>query len=939
MTADRWRQIESTFAQVCECAPSEQEALLSRLCRGDEELRREVESLLANDTPGEELVHIPASLQPRKGDETEFAFTGRRAGPYRLIRRIGHGGMGAVYLGVRDDDQFQKQVAIKLLKRGMDTKHMLSRFRQERQILANLEHPFIGRLMDGGATDDGLPYFVMEYVDGLPITSYCIAEKLSIPERLRLFRLVCEAVQYAHQNLVVHRDLKPSNILTTKEGVPKLLDFGIAKVLAQGAPPDATFTERGPRLLTPDYASPEQVKGLPISTSSDIYSLGAVLYELLTGVRAHRFPSESYADMEKTICETEPEKPSLAARRNERLPLAERKFLKKRISGDLDNIILTALRKEPQRRYSSAAEFSEDLRRHLEARPVLAREDRWTYRADKFIRRNRVGVAAAALLVASLVGGIVATTVQARRAERRFQLVRGLANTMLFDMHDKLERLPGSTALRLDTIRTVVTYLDSLARDGPQDPELDLEIATAYVRAGHLEGNPFYSNLGHGATALANYRKAIAIYERLARHQAFQEQAISGLVDTYLTTSFLESMLGDPKASAVHEAKAKEVAAAAGNDSRLPFGTQSRLYHRLAEADYERGDATAELAFRRKGLAICQRWVQQERGPSSLECETKAYRHLGSAFARNGDLGSAIASFRKSLAVSEELRRHPAASQEQRYIVLDSQTVIGDILAAPDDPNFGDAKAAEGHYLTALALAEEYAAADPNNIGGRRYVAFTRQRLGMVNLAGHPEKAVEYYQRALRAAEDIRAVDPRNAEYLHHASRAYAGLGEALYNLDRADEALPYLNRAAELQRTLAANSPERIWNLRMMSHIQIVLGGVLLARGESDRALLSLREALTVAGRMLERAPSSLYHQLDRAEALEAMGKFYATLAQQQRLSYARRAECKREARSNLEQGLAIWTGWKTRKLSEPYASRREKAASALLASLGPPN
>src|SRR5262249_22436334 len=305
-------QIESLFAEAADYPPAERQEFLDRVCQGDGELKRELESLLACDAPDQRLVELPAvlSADPSTNRDSGPDMTGRRIGPYRLIRLIGHGGMGAVYLGVRDDDQYQKQVAIKLLKRGMDTDFMLSRFRQERQILANLEHPFIARMMDGGATEDGLPYFVMEYVDGVPITKYCGEKSLSIPERLRLFRLVCEAVQYAHQNLVVHRDIKPSNILTTKEGIPKLLDFGIAKVLDPLTRDGGTVTQRELRMLTPDYASPEQVKGFQISTATDTYSLGAVLYELFAGQRPHRFPSESLADMERTICEMEPEKPS-----------------------------------------------------------------------------------------------------------------------------------------------------------------------------------------------------------------------------------------------------------------------------------------------------------------------------------------------------------------------------------------------------------------------------------------------------------------------------------------------------------------------------------------------------------------------------------------------------------------------------------------------------
>src|SRR5262245_37393411 len=296
MRPERWNQIEGLFLQAVEISPEERERFLAQACQGDESLRQEVNSLLACDVPATPLVK--GSFLPNESSQNQAHLeivhdtAGRRIGPYRLVRRLGRGGMGCVHLAVRDADQYQKEVAIKLLKRGMDTDLMLHRFRQERQILANLEHPFIARLIDGGATEDGLPYFVMEYVDGLPITKYCQEQNLDLSERLRLFRLVCEAVQYAHQHLVIHRDLKPGNILITQERIPKLLDFGIAKLIRSDRPTEAaTITGPEQRMMTPDYASPEQFRGQTISTSSDIYSLGAVLYELVTEKRPHQWSS------------------------------------------------------------------------------------------------------------------------------------------------------------------------------------------------------------------------------------------------------------------------------------------------------------------------------------------------------------------------------------------------------------------------------------------------------------------------------------------------------------------------------------------------------------------------------------------------------------------------------------------------------------------------
>jgi serine/threonine-protein kinase len=324
--------------------------------------------------------------------------------------------MAEVYKAVRDDDHYQKEVAVKLVRPGRTTSFMLARFRYERQILASLEHPNIARLLDGGATEDDLPFFVMEYIEGQPITEYCDERNLSVKKRLKLFRASCAAVQYAHRNLVVHRDLKPSNILVTKEGVPKLLDFGIAKLLApevSGMAVTVAQTQTMMRLMTPDYASPEQVRGEPVTTATDVYALGAVLYELLTGERPHRFKDRRLAEMERVICETEVERPSLVLARAGASARRRRE-----LEGDLDNIVLMALRKEPERRYGSVDQLSEDLRRYLEGRPVRARHDTLRYRAGKFIRRHKAPVAVAASIVVLLVAFASLVSLQAARIAR-----------------------------------------------------------------------------------------------------------------------------------------------------------------------------------------------------------------------------------------------------------------------------------------------------------------------------------------------------------------------------------------------------------------------------------------------------------------------------------------------------------------------------------------
>jgi serine/threonine protein kinase len=329
------------------------------------------------------------------------------------VKEIGRGGMGAVYLAIRADELFNKQVAIKVIKRGMDTDDVLRHFRNERRILGNFDHPNIAHLLDGGSTESGLPYFVMEYVEGKQIDEYCDERCHSITDRLELFQQVCAAVSYAHRNLVVHRDLKPSNIVITKEGIPKLLDFGIAKILEIGSEEKSTVT--GILLMTPEYASPEQAQGLPVNTLSDVYSLGVVLYELLTGRDPYPFKNRTPIEIARIISETQPQIPSavidsLVSKTRE----GTQERLQKRLRGDLDNIVLMALRKEPERRYQSIDQFSEDIHRHLHGLPLTASKDALLYRTIKFIKRNKIEVGASILICLSLLGGIIVSTWQAQ---------------------------------------------------------------------------------------------------------------------------------------------------------------------------------------------------------------------------------------------------------------------------------------------------------------------------------------------------------------------------------------------------------------------------------------------------------------------------------------------------------------------------------------------
>ena len=409
MNAERWQQVKAIFDRAVECAPGSRGALLQELCGQDEELQRQVNSLLASDEAEETLLDSPllASAAAKAGFATAPArgpdpLIGRTVGPYRVVREIGRGGMGCVYLAQRADDQFRRQVALKAVDPALVDRQTLHRFENERQTLASLDHPNIIKLIDGGTTEDGMPWLVMDYVEGQTLDQYCETRKPRLAERLKLFRTVCAAVHYAHQNLVIHRDLKPGNILITAAGVPKLLDFGIAKLLRpEFMPHTIGNTRTGMRPMTPQFASPEQICGLPLTTSTDIYSLGVLLYYLVTGRHPHT--AGSLLELQRAVCETEPEKPSSAVQPKPDLEPAAAAPREESISRDLDNIILKAMRKEPQRRYASAEHLAEDIRRYLDGQPVTARKDTVFYRVSKFINRNRVGVAAASLAAIALM--------------------------------------------------------------------------------------------------------------------------------------------------------------------------------------------------------------------------------------------------------------------------------------------------------------------------------------------------------------------------------------------------------------------------------------------------------------------------------------------------------------------------------------------------------
>ncbi len=477
---DHWEKVQQIFLAVADLAPVERAILLAEMCEGNGTLRAEVESLLRADSQDTSALRATVKTAVTKEAASLLdtsRMEGSRLGSYRLIREIGRGGMGSVYLASRADEEYESNVAIKVVRPGFDTDFILRRFRRERQILAQLQHPNIGRLLDGGSMEGDIPYLVMEYVEGSRITAYAADHRLSVEDRIRLFLPVCAAVEYAHRAFIVHRDLKPGNILVDASGTPKLLDFGISKLL-HSHPLDSAETQ-DIAMATPDYASPEQIVGDPVTPASDVYSLGAVLYELLTGVLPHRFERSTPLAIERAIC-LEPVVPPSQAVGNDGA-------LARRLAGDLDNVILCAMRKEPERRYASAEQMAADLLRHLEHRPVAARPDTPGYRAEKFVRRNRVPVALVGSAMAAVIALACFTTYQARvsrrEVEHALQSQRALQRE-LAEAYGRLGDLQSNTAGVVAAYTAMMDLTKTLWEADPSDARSLTDYGAAQLRLG-----------------------------------------------------------------------------------------------------------------------------------------------------------------------------------------------------------------------------------------------------------------------------------------------------------------------------------------------------------------------------------------------------------------------------------------------------------------------
>jgi len=858
VTQPTWDRLRQLFEQTLEQPADGRAAFLAAACGDDTALRAELEALVrAHDAAGE-FLETPAAAQmgfvPPPGSDN---VVGRLVGPYRIVAEVGRGGMGAVYKARREGDEYTQEVAVKLVPGGQTSARFAARFRQERRILARLEHPHIARLIDGGTTDDGRLYYAMEFVDGRPLDAYCVEANLGLRARLELFRTICAAVSYAHRNLVVHRDLKPGNILVAPDGSPKLLDFGIAKLLSGDEAGEAEHTATGMQLMTPEYASPEQVRGDPVTTATDVYALGVILYILLTDRRPYEFSARSADEMVRIICHQAPRPPSAmvaAARGAGGETKADTSRLRRRLSGDLDTIVLKALRKEPERRYKSVDDFAEDIRRYLTGMTVGARPDTLRYRTAKFVTRHRGAVAGAAVAVLGLVAGLAATTYQARiaesnrqLAEKRFEDLRQLARSNLFELHDAIQPLPGSATARHLLIQRSVQYLDGLNAETSGRRDLQEELAVGYQRIAQLQGNFSGPGIGDSQAALASYGKALALRDGLLAGRPLDAtglMAVSEVLTEYAYTLMDTGRVGDSSRAAQRalDTARQAVRLLPGDPRGLRDETQAHNQLALVMGGAGSNGCTREFAAAidhdRRALAILARLLDAKEPrarPAAAAVQVLLGFHLQKA--RAFDEAAPVFD-----AVLSDERTRPVLAPIWLGVAYNYRGLMFE--------RAGDQRKALEAYEVGFRLSSRIADADPSDLTNRINVAIAQAHVGMQTARlGQPAAGKRQLDDAIRMAEALLTANPSMSFYKDLLVIAYAYQAEVLSMVGDQAGAEAKCRSALAMATATSRADPADLESPLSAAKVQVALAVVLgrAARyAEAARELRAARERVS---------------------------------------------------------------------------------------------
>jgi tetratricopeptide (TPR) repeat protein len=859
-------RLHDLFEQATELSPGERVQFLASACGDDRALLEELHGLLAADAAAMEdeswqrsAIRNQAIAEKHSADSA----VGEIVGNYRLVELVGSGGMGSVYRAVRVDNEIEMSVAVKLIRAAFYSPDVIAKFRAERQILANLQHPNIARVLDGGARADGLPYLIMEFVDGVPPGDYCGQHDLAINQRLGLFRQVCSAVHYAHQNMVIHRDLKPANILVTSEGTAKLLDFGVAEILSPDpSQQSAAATEALMARMTVRYSSPEQVRGEQVTTASDVYSLGVILYELLTGRSPygdiHRAPHQ----IMQAVCEEEPARPSAAA---------------PKLKGDLDNIILRALRKSPVERYASVAQFSDDIGRYLEGRPVQARGDAPLYLGAKFVKRNLVMVLAATIVLCSLIGGLVEVALARARAERRFNELRQLAHSVMFNYADALDSLPGSTPVRAQMVKDALNYLDNLSKEA-DNPQLQREIVDAYARVSNVQGNEYQNNLGDPEGGLTSARKAGAAAEKLLREDR-TPPALNSAAGAFSTFGDLLFSTGDLAAADQAYQRTislrEEITAKSPKDldNSLALSTDLKkmgdLYGGYGWPNL--GKTAESLAYYQEANALATKLVAQFPGNVDVaKTSYKALMSLSSSETTMGMRNEAAKDLSETLRQIDKVRAELPGDAHVEVELANTESRLGQMLL--DDRN---AAGAIPHLSHAVDLMRNLLNTDSGNaIYRRREAIMQSQWAAALRCAGRISEAISHNERALSLAQALYHDAPGSAEYRANVGVIERNVAEGLLAVGDAAAALDHVTQAEII---LCKNAPAPVdpYTQANCGRSLLAAGNSQLALNEPSDAVQSFREAEKIASMRSQIEPLNAIFRSDwaRSEAALAAG------------------------------------------------------------------
>jgi predicted Ser/Thr protein kinase/tetratricopeptide (TPR) repeat protein len=880
-------RLEELFHELVDLPPTDRARYFGEH-QVDEGTRQEVEALLAFDAGASSFLERDVSIAASRA-LPQLEGKGWRAGPYRLLDVIGRGGMGAVYLAERADGEVTQRLAVKLLPPGAGDPQR-ERFLQERQILASLAHPNIARMLDAGHLASGQPFLAMEYVDGKPIDVF--AAGLSVRQKVALFRKVCTAVAYLHRNLVVHRDLKPGNILVTSDGEPKLLDFGIAKILDVAT--DATMT--GMRMLTPDYASPEQVMGGRVTTATDIYSLGAVLYLLLTGKHAHEFEDRSVEAITRAVASREVTRPS---------------HWGPELKGDLECILLKTLRKDPLERYGTVEQFAEDLEAFLESRTVRARSGNAWYRARKFLRRCWVPVTAGTLVIASLAAGLYVANRERLVAERRFSQLRQLAHQVLFDLYGTVSSLPGAIDAQTKLVATASQYLAGLGADAIRDKQLGLEVADSYIQLARLQGVPGWNNLGQYAAAVENLRKAEGLLDPIVAADPKNRYAIYLSANAAHDGAIAAAAAGRPEqmiAGAVKVRERFDRLVRLGNLTRKEINAATYIYGDLAE-DYIRLHRFQDAArYARAGIEI-SRTDSTIAGPRA-----ETFSTLATALQYLGDFQGALQAAQEARSEWEKYRRYQTdlpARYWAPYARLALASVRGReglLLAEDDGVDLNQPRPAAVLFREAFQAVEENARNEPKDHLSRDHLAEWGLYLGNVLRRSSSKQALAVYDHGLMRIREV----PGDIQARRREASLLAASSYPARRLHREGDARDRIDAAFRLLRGTKDYPAEMIQPGSEADNAARALADHYAETGDLNQAIDAYRD---LRARIMKSNPDLRNNLLDAAQISGLDGALAVLL---------RRVGRTDEAASLDQNRLDLWRHWDRKLPNNPFVQRQ---------------